>query len=330
MARHRAMIVGVGSIGERHTRCFLATGRCEVGIVELNADLRKTVAERYQVKNAYGSLDEALAAGYTIALIATPAQLHIPIAAQAVERGLHVLIEKPLSTGFDGIAELKALVVKKGVKAGVAYTYRAFKALRAMRDAIRSGRFGTPLDVVVVAGQHFPFFRPAYRDIYYKDRKTGGGAVQDGLTHLLNACEWLVGPIDRLACDAQHQALDGVTVEDNVHLIARHGPVMASYTFNQYQYQSEISITVSCGKGSAKFESHNNRWMWTDAINGPWTVEEFGKLERDTLYVDQAHAFLDAVEGKGGVSCTLDEAEQTLRANLAALKSSDEGALRKI
>ncbi|MCC7192441.1 MAG: Gfo/Idh/MocA family oxidoreductase [Phycisphaeraceae bacterium] len=330
MAGHRVVIVGVGSIGERHTRCFLATRRCEVGIVEPNADLCRTVSDRYQLRHAFASFDEALTTGFTAALIATPAQLHIPMTAKAVECGLHVLIEKPLSTSLEGIAELKSLVAKMGVKVGVAYTYRAFKALRAMRNAILSGKFGKPLDIVVVAGQHFPFFRPAYREIYYKDHRTGGGGIQDGLTHLINACEWIVGPIDRLACDAEHQALDGVTVEDNVHLIARHGRVMASYTFNQYQYHNEVSITVNCERGSARFEAHSNRWKWTTQINEPWTVEEFGQLERDTLYVDQAHAFLDAIEGKGDVSCTLDEGEQTLRVNLAALRSSDEGALRTI
>ncbi len=74
-------------------------------------------------------------------------------------------------------------VANRGLIAGVAYPYRAHPTLAAMRDAIASGRFGKPLEVVVVAGQHFPTYRPAYRDIYYRDRATGGGAIQDALTH---------------------------------------------------------------------------------------------------------------------------------------------------
>ena len=63
--------------------------------------------------------------------------------------------------------------------------------LAAMREAIHEGRFGRPVQLTLVAGQHFPTYRPTYRDTYYKDRAAGGGAVQDALTHHLNAVEWL-------------------------------------------------------------------------------------------------------------------------------------------
>src|SRR5690606_32808909 len=131
----------------------------------------------------------------------------------------------------------------RDVVAGVAYVYRAHPALEEMRQAIASGRFGRPVELVAVLGQHFPFYRPAYRTIYYRDRATGGGAIQDALTHVLNAGEWLVGPITRLACDAEHLVLDGVDVEDTVHLLARHGRVMASYSLNQHQAPNESTIT---------------------------------------------------------------------------------------
>ncbi len=59
--QHRILIVGTGSIGERHTRCFRATDRCKVGIVETNGDLRQLVAQRYDIASAYSSIDAALA-----------------------------------------------------------------------------------------------------------------------------------------------------------------------------------------------------------------------------------------------------------------------------
>ncbi len=41
----------------------------------------------------------------------------------------------------------------------------------------------------------------------------GGGAIQDAITHTMNAAEWLVGPIDSLVADARHCVLEGVDVE---------------------------------------------------------------------------------------------------------------------
>jgi len=43
--RHRILVIGVGSIGERHVRCLLSTGRARVGICEPNEPLRQRVAE---------------------------------------------------------------------------------------------------------------------------------------------------------------------------------------------------------------------------------------------------------------------------------------------
>jgi predicted dehydrogenase len=48
------------------------------------------------------------------------------------------------------------------------------------------------------------------------------------------------------------------------------------------------------------------------------------------MFVTQANAFLDAVEGKKPVLCTLDEGLQTLKVNLAALASWDEGRWKDI
>lgn len=326
--RHTVLIIGVGSIGERHLRCFLATERADVRFVEVNPELRRTVAERYGVARSYPDLDAALQDEERppdVAVVATPAPLHIPIAARLAETGVHLLIEKPLSTSVEGVEGLLETVQRRQVVAGVAYVYRAHPLLQAMREAIAEGRFGRPVELVVVTGQHFPTFRPAYRSIYYNNHATGGGAIQDALTHTLNAGEWLVGPIHRLVADAAHQVLDGVDVEDTVHLLARQGPdgsILASYNLNQHQQPNELTITVLCERGAARFESHAHRWRWmSNETEGAWRDEAIPPLERDALFIAQAAAFLDAVEGLRPPLCPLVDGLQTLRVNLAALAS---------
>src|SRR5205823_1887710 len=140
--------------------------------------------------------------------------------------GLHVLIEKPLSTSLEGVDELRNLGTLRGVTVSVAYVYRAFRVLAALREAFTSRRFGTPRQIIAIGGQHFPTYRPAYREIYYADRKQGGGAVQDALTHVVNLGEWLVGPVNRVVADAAHLVLPGVEVEDTAHVLTRQGGVL--------------------------------------------------------------------------------------------------------
>jgi predicted dehydrogenase len=318
---HRVLIVGVGSIGERHLRSFQATGRALVSLVEIDPDLRRSVAQRYGVSAAYDDVAAALADPPDVAVVATPAPSHVPLATRLARAGVHMLIEKPLSATTEGVEELSAAVRDRAVVAGVGYVYRAHPVLAAMRGAVTSGKFGRPVEVVAVCGQHFPTFRPAYRTIYYKDHATGGGAIQDALTHLINAAEWFVGPVDRLVADAAHRVLEGVAVEDTAHVLARHGAVLASYSLNQYQAPNEVTLTVVCERGTARAELHAHRWRWMTAPGDPWHDEEIAPLAGDTLFVAQAGTFLDAVEGRGAPACSLAEGVQTLRVNLAALAS---------
>jgi predicted dehydrogenase len=320
MAPHRVVVIGVGSIGERHVRCFLATGRAGVSIVETKNTLADEVSRRYGVP-VFADLESALGQHPTAAVVATPAPLHVPQATTLVEAGLHVLIEKPLSTSLVGVEQFAERVARHKATVSVAYVYRAFPMLVSMKEALASGRFGTPRELTAVCGQHFPTYRPAYREIYYASRQSGGGAIQDALTHIINLGEWLVGPVERVVADAAHLVLPGVDVEDTVHVLTRQGPVLGTYALNQHQAPNESTVSVMCDEGTVRCEIHNNRWLWMKKPGDAWQEEAFGKSERDTPFIAQAHAFLDAVEGKAPPLCPLAAGLQTLNVNLAILES---------
>jgi predicted dehydrogenase len=233
------------------------------------------------------------------------------------------LIEKPLSTSIDGVEDLAQLAATRKTTIAVAYVLRTNPALAAMRDAIRSGRFGDPVQLVFSAGQNFPFFRPAYRKTYYASRETGGGAIQDALTHGVNAAEWLIGPMTQVAADASHQVLEGVDVEDTAHVIARHSGVMASYSLNQHQAPNETTFTVVCTEGTLRCQLHRARWSWQVSPESHWTDGGYHPVERDEMFVAQVNMFLDSLEHQSRPLCTLEEGSQTLLANLAILRAAD-------
>jgi predicted dehydrogenase len=324
-SRPHLLILGVGSIGERHLRCFQNTGRCDLSFCEPLDSRRADVAARYGV-SGYRSWQEALDhAPVTAALVASPAPFHVPDAIGLASRGLDLFIEKPLSLCLDRIDELRAVVAEKAVRAAVAYVYRALPALRQMRDAIHSGRFGDPVQVQVHSGQHFPFYRPAYRDIYYADPAMGGGAIQDMLPHHVNAVEWIVGPADRVVADAAHAVLEGVTVEDTVNFLTRHGPVLGSFSANQHQPVNEFVLTVHCQRGSARWEMKGHRWLSAVENGGEWTVEASFTHERDDFYRLQAEAFLDHLEHGAPALCPLEDGITTLKTTIATLDSLKTG-----
>jgi len=322
------LVIGGGSIGERHLRCLLATGRARVALCDTSDAIRTRLAEGYALDAAYSSLEEALAAPTDAVVVATPAHLHVPMARRAVAAGCHVLIEKPLSTSETDLDELAAEAAERERHIGVAYVLRHHPGLAAVRQLLLDEAFGPPLELVYVGGQDFPHFRPAYREIYYRDRATGGGAIQDALTHYLNAGQWLVGPARCVAADAAHLALEGVSVEDTVHVVARHTrdaghEVMASYSLNQHQPPNESTLSVICRDGAIRWESHAGRWLTMARGQTEWNVHDYPSMERDALFTAQANAFLDVVNGRGPMATPLAEARATLHTALAILAAAD-------
>ena len=319
------LVVGCGSIGERHLRCFLKTGRARLNACDTNAALLQKIQQEHEVPG-FGSLPAALASQtYDGVVICTPAHTHIGIALAALQTAGGLLIEKPLSVGFEQIDDLKQEIARVKAFVRVAYVYHFMPAVQAARDFLRTGALGSPLQVSVTAGQHFPTFRPAYRDIYYNRRETGGGAIQDALTHLVNAVEWLVGPTSKVACEAAHQSLAGVTVEDTVSVTARNENVLVSYSLNQFQAPNETCIQIHCEGGSLKIEVHEQRWAVFPRRASAWDYRSALLNHRDDLFIAQANAFLDGLEEKPNALCTFDEAVQTLKFNVAALQSARTG-----
>lgn len=319
------LIIGCGSIGERHLRCFQKTGRCQVTACDTNPALLESMRERYGVP-AFASLEEALqASAPDAAVVCTPAHVHLPITCTLLKAGLHVFIEKPLAIDQAMVAETRELAVRSGRYVAVAYVYHLMPWFAGARAFIQAGHLGRLLQICSVSGQHFPTFRPAYRDIYYARHETGGGAIQDALTHVANLVEWITGPCTHLYCDTAHLALEGVTVEDTVQISARHGQTLASYALNQFQPPNESTLLIHGEHGSLKVEIHERRWGVMMKGDAGWTWHQTPPMERDELFTAQALAFLDGMEGKASPLCTFDEAAQTLRFNEAALQSARTG-----
>lgn len=147
--------------------------------------------------------------------------------------------------------------------------------------------------------------------------------MQDGLTHVANAVEMLVGPTSSVCCEADHLAIPGVEVEDAVGVVARNGRAIAVYAFNQAQKPNEFVVDVHCTGGSLRIEFSGKRLGVFQ--HGEWKFEATPYPDHDVLFTAQANAFVDAAEGRGAVSCSLEEGLQAIRFNLACLESAQTG-----
>lgn len=325
------LIIGCGSIGERHLRTFLKTGRCRAIACDTRPAILADMAAKYQVPTATDWRTALADPAVTAVVVATPAPHHVAIATTVLQSGRHCLIEKPLSLNLDGMDKLQAAHAASGRICKVAYVHHSRPEVRAARAFLHSGKFGRVLSATLVSGQDFPFFRPAYREIYYAHHEQGGGAIQDGLTHMVNLIEWILGPTTSLVCDAAHQLLEGVEVEDTVSIVSRNqAGAIVTYSLNQFQAPNEGTLQFNAEHGSVKVEYHFNRWGHFARGAKDWTWETSPPIDRDTLFITQAGDFLDACAGKPTPMATLEEGIQAVKFNLAAFTALRTGTRQTV
>jgi hypothetical protein len=142
------LIIGCGSIGERHLRCFQRTGRCRVTACDTSAPLLERIAQSYGVPVTPDPASAVASGDFDAIVICTPAPFHIPQAIQALDAGRHVLIEKPLSHSLAGLDTLFAARNRAKRHVAVAYVYHVYPFLNAARaiscNAPSSVRSSTP------------------------------------------------------------------------------------------------------------------------------------------------------------------------------------------
>jgi predicted dehydrogenase len=115
----RVGVIGVGTMGQRHCRVYSNLRHAQlVGLLDANLETGYQVAKQYGV-TAFEQMDDLLECVDAVSL-AVPTPLHFDFAVHCLARGIHVLIEKPMTETIDQaekltrIAEGSGLVVQVG------------------------------------------------------------------------------------------------------------------------------------------------------------------------------------------------------------------------
>ena len=204
-ARFRAGMVGAGNICEFHVAAVkkLAPDVELVGVCDLDQERAKANAEKWGT-TAYKDLDALVAAGANVIHVLTPPSSHAKIAMAALEKGCHVLIEKPIAEDADEAREVGELARKKGLTVSVNHSLLFDPQVKRALDAVRAGSLGNIVSVDILRGSEYPPYEggplpPWYRDAGYPFRDIG--------VHCMYLIQELLGPIEDV--DANWRSLGG-------------------------------------------------------------------------------------------------------------------------
>jgi predicted dehydrogenase len=304
----RFLIVGAGSIGERHARTFRQLG-LSIAVVDGRADRASEIAARYGCSSSYTSLQEAPLDQFDAAVIATPADTHIPIASTCMEAGLHLLVEKPLSCALLGAAELISGCQQRKLTLSVAYVLRFHPIVERVRQICQEGTLGHVLSLHAICHHHLPTSRPDYFQTYYASAT--GGVVLD-LSHEVNYIEWLLGPLRLLNCRLATVGELGIPGEAIADISLKSEDSISTQVHlhaADHQNRRECHIVGSRASLTANLLTGE---IFVYRTYDPIQHIEC-KSERDSWHLAQAKDFLQAVLTRTSPRCTGEEGLQTLQ-----------------
>ncbi|MBP7778773.1 MAG: Gfo/Idh/MocA family oxidoreductase [Acidobacteria bacterium] len=137
--RLRVAVVGVGHLGKHHARLLAQMPGVElVAVADIDAGRAAEIAAAHATTGVIGW--QALPSDLDAVTIAVPTEVHLPVALGLIERGMHVLVEKPLARS---VAEADTLIAAAAgrVQLAVGHTERFNPAVTAARAHLRHPRF---------------------------------------------------------------------------------------------------------------------------------------------------------------------------------------------
>jgi predicted dehydrogenase len=136
----RLGVVGVGHLGRHHARILSTLPDVSlVGVADASEARAQEIASAHGT-TAYADW-RALLARVDAVTVATPTEAHAEVAAAAIDAGVHVLVEKPLTRTLDEADALIAAAAAKGVTLAVGHTERFNPAVQAVRPLLSRPRF---------------------------------------------------------------------------------------------------------------------------------------------------------------------------------------------
>ena len=97
------LIIGAGGIGRRHIKGYLSTNRASLSIVEPDDEKNNTIQKKFSIDKTYTSIEQANLDQFDLAVICSPANMHVDAMKICAQNKLSFMVEKPLSTSMEGI-----------------------------------------------------------------------------------------------------------------------------------------------------------------------------------------------------------------------------------
>jgi predicted dehydrogenase len=320
----KILIAGLGSIGRRHLRNLLALGEKDILLYRTH---KSTIPdEELAPFPTETDLSAALDHHPDAVIVANPTALHMDVALPAARAGCHLLIEKPVADKWGSTLENLSQVTRdRSIKTLVGFQFRFHPVLQQIKTILDTRALGRLYTFRIHWGEYLPGWHPweDYRQSYAARRELGGGVVNT-LCHPLDYTRWLFGEVHSLSAVTSKVSALELDVEDAAEItVMLESGALGSIHLDYLQRPPAHWLSVNCEKGHIHWDNEtgcakiyhagDQRWEYLDPPDG---------FERNTLFLDEMHHFLDLIFGGAESHCSLVDGIMALKLTEAVHESN--------
>lgn len=237
MAENRRLRMGLAGggpgafIGAVHRIAAELDGRIEMvaGAFSSSPEKSQAAGEGYRIdpSRAYASFDAMLKAekerrdGIDFVVIATPNNLHLPMAKAALEAGIPVVSDKPATATYEEVLELEKVVDKAGLPYALTHTYAGYALVRDARALCATGELGEIRKIAVEYFQGWlsqPIEKTGQKQAGWRvdpAQNGPGGCIGDIGTHAFHLIEYITGLQTTAIHGTLRSVVEGRRVDDD-------------------------------------------------------------------------------------------------------------------
>ena len=288
--RLRAGIVGGGRgafIGSVHRMAAELDAQAQVVAGALSSDPQtaRESAAAWLLERAYTSYEDMASSeaarenGIDFVIIATPNDLHYPVARAFLSAGIHVICDKPLALTVAEGEELVRLVEGGTTLFALTHAYTGYPAVREARELVRSGRLGEIRKVMVEYTQDWlmePVEGRGNKQAAWRTdpaRAGPGGCVGDIGTHCANLLEFVTGRRIESLCADLSTFVAGRRLDDDAGILLRlEGGAKGTLICSQIACGEEnrLSLRVYGSRASLEWHQEEPNTLLYKQAGSPW------------------------------------------------------------
>ncbi|HBY95152.1 MAG: Gfo/Idh/MocA family oxidoreductase [Ardenticatenaceae bacterium] len=298
--RIRVAIIGTGFGRRVQIPAFQASPRASVvAICSRTPAHAEQTARDYGMPRSYTDYAAMLdAEAPDLVSIVTPPDLHADMAVQALERGIHVLCEKPMALDTRQAERMLRAAERSAKVHAIDHELRFNPNRRKIKELLAGGHLGRPYQAVLT---YFSDFHadPRIGWDWWSDSVRGGGALGAVGSHEIDLLEWWFGPIEAVSADlyAAIQERPGpagsplpVTSDDTLALLIRHRSGTSSQVLisNVAWGPRRETTWILCEQGSLELQGHDRLLLFEPDDPGGHDISQPDALDLPPRLEDRA------------------------------------------